>query len=311
MSRFILRSALFVLLIFILAQFLSPFLYAKNFTDLLRKTKIPAQIEGEEQQIEIVQTKLSTENARPAKPGEVQIKFLYLWRVANKREGKNWHQKNRGFKQEQDLNLNFVFGVVPNLEFSTNMSYQYLTNKTNVDPDDHVEGPDKGEGLSTLPISFKWRFYENKKHKFAFAYLPGFTVPTGPNEKLDKIGLTQTYASFDETLVFTKNWKRTTASVDTGYSLPFGLRRDDRRGTLTSNFAVGYQIFKHLQPEIEINYKHRFYASITDSNSFAVTAGLLIPFYPRLLLMAGAQQVLFGNNTDQDFVLRSAVKVYL
>jgi len=282
------------------------FLHARNFRDVLRRT--PAEIEGESQQIQVVQTKLSTENGRTAKPGEVQIKFMYQWREAKKRWDRGWDLHGRGLKAQDDLNLNLVFGLVPNLEMSTNMSYQYVTNK-NVDGE--VQKPEKGDGLSVLPVNFKWRFYESKKHKVSFVYVPGFTIPTGPVERWNQVGVVQTYASFDETLALTKNWDRWTLSADSGYSLPFGARRQNNRGALTSNVALGYQVHRHLQPEVEINYKHRFYDSAADSNAFAMTAGLLAPFYPRMLLMAGVQQVLFGNNTDRDLLVKTAIKFYL
>ncbi len=265
----------------------------------------------EERELLLEQTKFATEDTGTAEPGTAEIKVTYFWKRARKGWDKEWSLNKRGLRSEQNTNLDLTVGLIHNFEVVTNMSYIVLEDKDyDYDADDEVDGPKHGNGFSDLPIAVKWRFYNNQKRHLSLAYVPGFTIHCGQGTDLGEIGTTQNYASFDEKMVLSKEWGRWAFSTDVGYVLPFGHERRKARGTLTSNTAIGYQVFKFLQPEVELNYAHDFVETDDDTNQFAVSGALLLPFHSRFLAIVGIQQDLFGDNVDRDFLLKSSLTYY-
>jgi len=125
------------------------------------------------------------------------------------------------------------------------------------------------------------------------------TVPLGRESDSDRLGPSQEFWSFEQKLALSKDWGCWTSNADVGFSLPFGGKRRDDRGTLESNLAVGYQLCDWLQPEVELNYAHDFMEGGQDSDSVAATAGLVMPLSDRWRVSVGVQQAIAGRNADR------------
>ena len=240
--------------------------------------------------VESEHAKINTDDATPVDPGHFELEFGYSFTRAKRQWDDNWSDQGRGLTREHALELGLTCGLVENLDISLGMGYSDLY--------DRDSSPSDGGGLTDLEFGAKWRFYHNDDLKLSLAYLPGLTIPIGRESNARHLGPSQEFWSFDQKLALSKDWGRWTADVDIGYSLPFGDKRDDARGTLESDIAVGYQLYDWLQPEVELNYAHDFVNKGDDSDLVAVTVGLVMPLSDYWRASMGVQQAVVGRNAD-------------
>jgi len=254
--------------------------------------------------------KINTLDASPVDPGHFEIESSYSYTQSKHFRDNAGDVHYRGLAREQTLGLSVTVGVIENVDMAVSSSYRWLKdNENDFDKDDGVFGPETGHGLGDLNISGRYRFFESKEHGLSLAYIGGFTLPTGNSSSVKEIGTSQEFWSFNQALVATKDWGKWTANVDVRYALPFGDKRENARGTLNSDIAVGYQVLPWLQPEVELNYSRNFLTNDNDQEVIATTVGLVMPINERIRLNTGVQQGLWGRNTDKATSLYAAVKL--
>jgi len=244
-----------------------------------------------EEPIEPEHAKINTDDAAPVDPGHFELELGYSFTRAKRQWDDKWSEESRGLTREHAVELGLTYGLVENLDVGLGMGYADL-----YDRDSDLRD---GGGVTDLGVGLKWRFYHNEDLKLSLAYLPGLTLPVGRESDSDRLGPSQEFWSLDQKLALSKDWGRWTANADVGYSLPFGGKRGDARGTLESNLAVGYQLYDWLQPEVELNYAHDFVHKGHDSDLLAVTAGLVMPLSDRWRASVGVQQAIAGRNADR------------
>jgi len=249
------------------------------------------------QQVEPEHAKLNTEDATPVDPGHFELEFAYSFTRATRQWDDHWSGENRGLMREHGFEVGLTYGVVENLDVGFGVGWADIYDR-DYDADD-IAGPHYGRGATDLAIGAKWRFYHNEERGLSFAYVPGLTVPTGRRSNRNHIGPSQEFWSFDQRLAMSKDWGRWTMNADLGYSLPFGSRRDDARGTLDANLAVGHQLYEWLQPELELNYAHDFVHRGGDADVVAVTGGVIMPLSESWRVETGVQHAIAGRNADQ------------
>ena len=76
--------------------------------------------------------------------------------------------------KSSEISATLTYGIIDPVDIVLSIPYQAWRT------DDSVSET-RGSGVSDLAIEAKWRFYE--KEGFSFAVKPGFTVPTGDEEK--------------------------------------------------------------------------------------------------------------------------------
>ena len=254
--------------------------------------------------------KINTLDASPVDPGHFEIESSYLYTHSKHFWDNAGDVHDRGLAREQAIGLSVTAGIIKNVDIAVRSSYQLMKDKENdFDRDDAGLGPENGHGLGDLNISSRYRFFESKEQSISIAYIGGFTLPTGSGSSEKEIGTSQEYWSFNQALVAIKDWGKWTANVDIGYALPFGDKREDNRGTLKSDIAVGYQVLPWLQPEVELNYSRNFLANDNDQEVIATTVGLVMPINERIRVNTGVQQGIWGRNTDKAASLYAAVKL--
>lgn len=73
-----------------------------------------------------------------------------------------------------DFSATLTYGIIDPVDIILTVPYQSWRT-------DDSASVARGDGISDLAIETKWRFYE--KEGFSFALKPGFTIPTGDEEK--------------------------------------------------------------------------------------------------------------------------------
>jgi len=261
-------------------------------------------------------TKVVTVDATPYGPGEVELWNSYViqggkfaWNSDGKRE------KNGGPYLTQQLQTWLTVGVHKDIDISIISWFQHTLDKSNnynefrdmLNPDtggameDETEGPTHGFGWGDLGVTGHWRFYDSEEKRLEISYIPTIFVPTGRRSNLDHIGASQGYTSFDNAIAFTKDIGRWNGTVNLGYNSPLAhWKRTDRYyGTAHVNFAVGYQVFTWLQPEVELIYSHDFGGHGNTANLASVVFGFVMPFGDHLRFETGVQQDVLGSNKVQ------------
>jgi hypothetical protein len=89
--------------------------------------------------------------------------------------GEYGYDKEEGLTiKATDLAATFTYGIIDQVDIVLSVPYRFLRAG-----DD--ESTEKANGISDLAIETKWRFYEN--NGLSFALKPGFTLPTGNEDK--------------------------------------------------------------------------------------------------------------------------------
>jgi hypothetical protein len=73
-----------------------------------------------------------------------------------------------------DLSATLTYGLIDPVDIVLNIPYEFWS-------EDDSESEVKEDGIGDVAIETKWRFYE--KEGLSFALKPGFTLPTGDEEK--------------------------------------------------------------------------------------------------------------------------------
>ena len=236
--------------------------------------------------------KLNTEDASPVDPGHFEFELAYSFTQAGRQFDNRWDTTRRRYTREHAFELGLTYGLVENLDIGLGMGYADLY--------DRDSDPRDGGGLTDLTLGAKWRFYHNERLKLEVAYLPGVTIPAGNRSDGNRIGPSQEFWSFDQRISVSKDFlKRWTMNADFGFSLPFGEKRREARGTFDANAAVGYQLLDWIQPEVEVNYAHDTVRAEPDADVIAVTVGVILPIAEHWRIDAGVQQVVSARNADK------------
>ena len=262
------------------------------------------------EEIAIEHGKINTADASPVDPGHLEIEPSFAFTRSTRSWDTSGDRQDRGLFREEDIGVGITVGLIENVDFAVNFGYSWVKDEdNNFDEDAGIMGPFTGNNFADTSISGRYRFYKNDEQRVEIAYIGGITFPTGTSSSRDDIGTSQEFVSFDETLVATKDWDRLTLNGDVGFSLPFGGKRENARGSLNLDLALGYQVLSWLQPEVELNYSHDFVSGDDDDGQvLAITAGLVMPINDLLRVNIGVQQGLWGENADQTTTGFVAVK---
>jgi len=246
--------------------------------------------------------KLNTEDASPVDPGHFEFELAYSFTQAGRQFDNRWDTTRRRYTREHAFEIGLTCGIVENLDAGVGIGLVDVYDRDNdhYEDDENHTGPHYGTGISDVAVSAKWRFYHNERLKLEVAYLPGVTIPAGNRSDGNRIGPSQEFWSFDQRISVSKDFlKRWTMNADFGFSLPFGEKRREARGTFDANAAVGYQLLDWIQPEVEVNYAHDTVRAEPDADVIAVTVGVILPIAEHWRIDAGVQQVVSARNADK------------
>ncbi len=260
-------------------------------------------------------SKIVTLDATTNDPGQVEVWGSYVIRGGRFVWESNGEREKRGTYQTQTWIAQTTVGVYKDIDIGITEWFQHTLDKANnynefrdmMDPDtggvpeDTTEGPTHGFGTGDLGITGRWRFYDSAEKKLEITYISTVFVPTGRRGNFDHLGSSQGYTSLDNSFAFTQDIGRWNGTANLGYNTPLApsKRTNDYYGTTHANFAVGYQVFRWLQPEIELIYSHDFGGHGQTANLASVVLGLIMPLGDHVRFELGAMQDVFGSNKVQ------------
>ncbi len=255
---------------------------------------------GDEEKAGPEHGKINTADASPVDPGRFEVEASYFYSRSKRLWDRDEDTQKRELTREHCVGLAVTAGVAENLDLNISSCYSWLRDDENdYDETDGELGPRHGDHFGDLDFGARYRFLNDEKNNLEAAYIAGFTAPTGSGNCRREIGTSQEFWSFNQSLVVSKDWGKWTANAEAGYSLPFGEHRDDSRGVLCGNLAVGYQVLSWLQPELELNYEREFDREEYDPELIAGTAGLVMPVSDSMRINIGVQEGMWGRNTDK------------
>ncbi len=103
-----------------------------------------------------------------------------------------------------DLSATLTYGIIDSADIILGIPYEAWRSNDS-------ESVKKGSGIGDLSLEAKWRFYE--KEGLSFAFKPGFTIPTGDEEK----GLGAGRPTYHLLFVATEQMKPWEFDVNVGY----------------------------------------------------------------------------------------------
>lgn len=259
-------------------------------------------------------SKVATVDATPFNPGQVEVWGSYVIQGGKFAWKSNGEREKRGAYQTQVWEAQTTVGVYKNIDIGIIEWFQHTLDKENnydetkdMDPgaggsiEDETGGPTHGFGWGDLGVTGHWRFYDSEEKKLEISYIPTIFVPTGRRSNFDHLGSSQGYTSLDNSIAFTKDLGRWNGTLNLGFNSPLAHweRTNYYYGTAHSNFAVGYQVFRWLQPEIELIYRHDFGGHGQTGNLASVVLGFILPVNDHVRFETGVLQDVFGSNKVQ------------
>ena len=259
--------------------------------------------------------KVVTVDATPNDPGQVEFWGSYVIQGGEFAWRSNGAREKRGTYLTQLWDTQTTVGIHKDIDVGIIQWFQHTLDKENnynevqgmFDPitggamEDTTKGPTHGFGWGDLGVTGHWRFYNSEEKKLEISYIPTVFAPTGRRSNFDHIGASQGYTSLDNSIALTKDIGRWNGTVNLGYNAPLAheKRTNGYDGTTHANFAVGYQVFRWLQPETELIYLHDFGEHGKTANLASVVLGSIIHLSDHLRFEIGVQQDVFGSNKVQ------------
>jgi len=135
--------------------------------------------------------------------------------------------------KEADLVATFTYGIIDQVDIALGGLYRFSRGGSD-------ESTETASGISDLAIEAKWRFYEN--NGLSFAIKPGFTLPTGNNDKDLGNGRPTYYCYF----IASKEINSWVFLANLVY-LRNDNKGDDRNNIWRASLASTFQIIKNLK----------------------------------------------------------------
>lgn len=246
--------------------------------------------------------KLNTDDAGAVKPGDFEVEFAYAMATGQHVYDSSANRETRGRIREHTFDWSAAAGITDRVELNAAIGYADLLDK------DHLAV--HGNGWNDLELGTKIEFYRNQKHDLILTYAPSVVIPSGRENRNDRLAPGGDSTVLNQRAIATKNWRRWNASVDAGYGLLAGSR-NDQRGSADVNLAFGYELCAWFHPEMEFHYAHDFLSRASDSDQFAMTWGVVMPVHERLRVISGVRQDLAGRNADQETAFSVVTTLFL
>jgi hypothetical protein len=132
-----------------------------------------------------------------------------------------------------DFYASVTYGISDPVDLSVTIPYQFWRSEDS-------GSRSKGDGISDIAIEVKWRFYE--REGLSFAVKPGFTIPTGDDEKGLGTGRVTSYLY----LIATKEAGPWAVHMNLGY-IRNENRIEQRKNIWHASLASTYEVIKGLK----------------------------------------------------------------
>jgi len=148
--------------------------------------------------------------------------------------GEYGHDKEDRIKSDaEDVSATFTYGVLDPVDIVLSVPYSFWREKDGGSVEDE-------DGIGDLALEAKWRFFE--KEGFSFALKPGFTLPTGDEDK----GLGAGRATGYLFLIASKEVSSWAFHLNLAY-IRNENKNDEHEDLWHASLASSYEIFKPLK----------------------------------------------------------------
>jgi hypothetical protein len=201
--------------------------------------------------------------------------------------------RDEGFtNKDSSFSATLTYGIIDPVDLVLTIPYESW----------RAEGSEpvgKGDGLGDLIIEARWRFFE--KDGFSFALKPGFTIPTGSDEKDLGTGR-MTYRLF---VIASKEMNPWAFHLNVGYIRNNNFE-DDRKDIWRASFAATVDVTKNLKLAGDVGVE-------TNPESFSKTPPAYILggviYSPKEDLDLGFGIKAGLTKTEPDFAVRGGITV--
>jgi hypothetical protein len=232
--------------------------------------------------------KMATEDATPVGAGAIEVEAAYSPTLTSQGSG-SFEPSAHGHAHA--FSLAMVYGLTEHLDVKVASGFGYAMDRSD------VAGPTRGSGVTDLALGARWRFLANAEQALDLALVTTVVAPTGREEAIDALGLTQGFWSVRNALVASKDWGQATANAELALTLPVGGGAEDLEGGACANLAFGYAFAPWFQGIAEVNYDA--VRDATTQQRLAVTAGVNMTTQSGRGLLLGVQQAVWGRNVAQ------------
>ncbi len=242
-------------------------------------------------------SKLNTADADPLGEGVLQIQVNCAFDRSTRRWDAAWERERRDPARAGTVGVAAAYGTSDTLDLGVGWGYSRLS--------EEEAAPSEGGGPTDLSVSMKWRCLEGTG--WGIAFVPALTIPSGQEETPERLGSGRGFWGLDvrmaAVLDLSNDWS---LNLDAGFEAAFG-GRGDFQGSLGANLAVGYQLARRFQPELELNGAHDFIGNAGNPSRIALTAGFASPLSDRLCVRGGFQRGIAGRNAEETATITVSV----
>lgn len=223
--------------------------------------------------------KASTGDASPVDPGTLETEFAYapLWSGGVLGAGAT-------SASTQAWSVTATYGLVPDVDVAVSAAFAAVYDGTHVDGAMTLR---TGTGLGDVVAGARWRFVDAPERELELAVAWSAVIPVGDHGSITALATSQGFWSGRVAVVATKDMGQFTTNLELACMLPIA---GDAHGLVAqgqANLAVGYQVTRWFQPELELNYQATLGPT---AHVLAVTAGLVVPWGAGQRVVAAAQQ---------------------
>mgnify|MGYP001500488188 CR=1 FL=1 len=159
---------------------------------------------------------------------------------------------------------------------------------------------DRAEGISDISFDVKWRFFE--KDGWSLALKPGFSLPTGDEDK----GFGAGHAGYRLFLVGTREFKPVAVHVNAGYVRNENTL-EERKDLWHASVACEYEVIKDLKLLANIGTERNPDSSSDNHPSF-VLSGIAYEISEKITIDGGIKYGLTSTETDWAYLAGLAIR---
>lgn len=169
--------------------------------------------------------------------------------------------------------------------------------------------PVHGEGFADTTLAARWRFLSSADPAIDVAVSLGLTIPTGVQATPEHLATGRGAWVLGGSVLASADWGRLTTGLEVGFAAPVGPQASNDVGLLVCSAAVGYQVLRWLQPELELNYQHEIeLGPEPDERVLWATAALVLPVDP-VRVIVGGRMPAWSSGAAVGPMVTAAVKV--
>jgi hypothetical protein len=235
--------------------------------------------------------KASTADASPVDRGAFEVEFTYA---------PTWNDGggSRGFDAAADgyshgFTGTLTYGVAPDVDVRVSTGFATIYDAAGGGAG---ASPNRGSGASDLAVGARWRFVNLPPRALELALTLDAVLPTGSRATSDQLGVSQEFWSARAALVGTKDLGAITANGEVAWTVPVAGNAGGLRSVAQVNGAIGWQVARWLQPELELNYQATLGPG---AQVLAVTAGVVAPFAGGHRVVLAVQHGVWGQHAPE------------